>query len=57
MTDAMGEVRTIFHPVHPPMLHEVGHCWGVNPYLDWQARFIKILAFQTAKVAGTSELI
>ncbi len=26
-------------------------------YLDWQPRFIKILAFKTAKVAGISELI
>jgi len=26
-------------------------------YLDWQTRFIKILAFKTAKIAGISELI
>ena len=30
---------------------------GLNAYLDWQTRFIKILAFKTAKVAGISELI
>lgn len=30
---------------------------GLNSYLDWQTRFIKILAFKTAKVAGISELI
>jgi hypothetical protein len=26
-------------------------------YLDWQTRFIRILAFKTAKAAGISELI
>lgn len=30
---------------------------GLNAYLDWQTRFIKILAFKTAKVARISELI
>jgi len=30
---------------------------ALNAYLDWQTRFIKILAFKTAKVAGISELI
>ena len=29
----------------------------LNAYVDWQTRFIKILAFKTAKVAGISELI
>jgi len=29
----------------------------LNSYLDWPTRFIKILAFKTAKVAGISELI
>jgi hypothetical protein len=30
---------------------------GLNAYLDWQTRSVKILAFKTAKVAGISELI
>jgi hypothetical protein len=30
---------------------------GLNAYLDWQTRFIEILAFKTAKVARISELI
>jgi hypothetical protein len=30
---------------------------GLNAYLDWQTRFIKIPAFKTAKVARISELI
>jgi hypothetical protein len=30
---------------------------GLNAYVNWQTRFIKILAFKTAKVAGISELI
>jgi predicted nucleic-acid-binding protein len=29
----------------------------LNTYFDWKARFVKILAFKTAKVAGISELI
>jgi hypothetical protein len=30
---------------------------GLNAYLDWQTRFIKVLAFETAKAARISELI
>jgi hypothetical protein len=30
---------------------------GLNAHVDWQTRFIKILAFKTAKIAGISELI
>jgi len=30
---------------------------GLNAYLDWQTRFIKVLAFKTAKAARISELI
>jgi hypothetical protein len=30
---------------------------SIIAYLDWQTRFIKILAFKTAKVARISELI
>jgi len=30
---------------------------SIIAYLDWQTRFIKILAFKTAKVAWIPELI
>ena len=30
---------------------------GLNPHLDWQTPFIKVLAFKTAKAARISELI
>jgi hypothetical protein len=30
---------------------------GLNAYVDWQTRFIKILAFKTAEAPRISELI
>ncbi len=30
---------------------------AIDAHLDWKTRFVKILAFKTAKSAGISELI
>jgi hypothetical protein len=46
---------SIFGRMHG--MHKVIFSRWLNAYLEWQTRFIKILAFKTAKVAGISELI